>query len=94
MLLTVARAGFALAVLSGGLLFIARAADYLNNSLILIKFVLLAAALINVWLAHRSGGWQQAIHDKPVRASTRAFAALSLLLWLAVMLTGRLIGYR
>ncbi len=93
-LLAVARAGFTLAALSGGLLFIARAADYLNNPLVLIKFALIAAALINVWLTHRSSGWQQAIHDKPVLRSTRAFAALSLLLWLAVMLTGRLIGYR
>lgn len=92
--LAIARAGFFIAVASGLLLFIARAADYFNHPVFWIKLGLLGAALLNVALVHRLPGWQSALEDRPAGGSIRFFAFCSLLLWIAVLSAGRLIGYR
>ncbi len=94
MLLGTAKAGFLVALASGCLLFTARAADYLHNPFVLIKFGLLAIALLNIFFARRSGAWHRALKDLPVGTRVRISAAVSLTAWLGVMFAGRFIGYR
>lgn len=76
----VAMVGFALALLCGLLLFATQATDYAGNEWFLTKIALLVAAVANAAIALR----------RPLR---RAPAAWSLLLWPAILLTGRMIGY-
>lgn len=87
--LPVARTGFFLAVPMGLLLFTAEAGSYARNPAFQLKLALLAIALADIALFHalarRSGG-----HVTP---GLRVAAALSLVLWLAVLACGRLIAY-
>jgi hypothetical protein len=76
--------GFALAALSGVLLFASDPRVFARNPFFLAKLVLLAAAGLNAWLFHRldaatSGG--------------AALPALSLGTWVAVLICGRAIAY-
>jgi hypothetical protein len=87
-------AGSMLAVVpSGLLLFAAEAPDLADNRVFLLKLLLIGAAGLNA-LAFHAGpyrtaeGWQG---RAPPRA--RLHAALSLLLWLAVIACGRLLAY-
>jgi peptidoglycan/LPS O-acetylase OafA/YrhL len=77
-------AGLVLAALCGGLLFAVQATDYLRNPWFLAKIGLLVAALL-VAALYLSG---------ISRGMPRRVAAASLLLWLAVLICGRLIGFR
>ncbi len=72
-------AGFVLAIFCGALLFVTQASDYAVNGWFRLKALLLCAALINaaVFL------WRPA----------RMGAALSLMLWPAVLISGRMIAY-
>lgn len=80
-----AAAGVALAVTFGLLLFITQATDYINNPWFLAKMVLLVLALANIvlhpHLAELSDGRK------------RVVGLLSLALWPAVLLSGRMIAY-
>lgn len=80
MLRPFAVAGLTLAVLCGVLLFMAQASDYAGNGWFRAKMTLLAAALANA-----------AVHLR--RPPGPAGAALSLILWPAVLVCGRMIGY-
>lgn len=71
--------GLMIAVTCGVLLFITQAGDYVLNGWFRTKMALLAVALLNA-----------ALH---LRAVSRSGAALSLLLWPAILLCGRMIGY-
>ena len=76
----VAASGFAIAVVSGVLMFTTDAVKYAGSSLFLIKMALILAGLVNVaWL-------------KRQRAA-RPAALISLSVWTAVIICGRLIGY-
>jgi hypothetical protein len=80
----VAAFGLVLAVSMGFLLFAVRATEYAAKPAFLLKMALLALALANIALAERAlarGG------------GLRLSAALSLTLWLAVILAGRAIAY-
>lgn len=80
----IAALGLVLAVSMGFLLFAARATEYAAKPAFLLKMALLALALANIALAERAlarGG------------GLRLSAALSLALWLAVILAGRAIAY-
>ncbi|ROU04399.1 hypothetical protein EAT49_01730 [Histidinibacterium lentulum] len=80
-----AAGGLVLALLFGVALFATQATDYIGNTAFRIKMGLLAAALINL-----------ALHARLSRlgiARMRAAALLSLLLWPAILLSGRLIAY-
>jgi hypothetical protein len=89
--LPVARAGFALAVPMGLLLFATEATAYVGNPAFLAKLALVGLALANVaWFharlaAARRGG--------AGAASLRLGAGLSLALWVGALLAGRLIAY-
>lgn len=88
-----AAAGVLLAVAAGLLLFSVQPRDYLANPAFRIKLALLALALANVALIHRSRAWQAALAGAPVAPGLRAAAGLSALSWLAVLGAGRVIGF-
>ncbi|MCE7897522.1 MAG: hypothetical protein DYH19_12235 [Gammaproteobacteria bacterium PRO8] len=93
LLLPLARGGFVLAVVMGFLLFSADAAHVIGNPAFQAKLLLIAAALVNILVAHlgpwrRLAFWQA---DAPAGAKATAFA--SLLLWLGAVVAGRLIAY-
>jgi hypothetical protein len=84
-----AAVGLALAIATGLLLFSVKPAEYLANHAFRWKLALLAVALINVAIQHRvtvTRGWR-------VVPATRIFAALSMFLWLSVLVAGRWIGF-
>jgi hypothetical protein len=72
-------AGLVLAAGCGAMLFAAQAGDYTGNFWFRAKIALLAVALVNAL-------WH-------MRRTTRAAAALSLVLWPCVLIAGRMIGY-
>jgi len=87
-LLPVAIGGLALAIAAGLLLFATDARAYAASPLFQAKMVLLALAIGNaLWL--RTFDWQG---RQPSRRVALA-GALSILLWLSVIILGRLIGY-
>jgi hypothetical protein len=86
---------FAVAALSGGLLFSSKAMDYAHNFYFQGKMILLVLAGLNMALFHSFTGrnaerWGAAA--QPPRAAATA-GALSLLLWVCVVAFGRWIGF-
>ena len=96
MLLPVALAGLLLAVSTGALLFSVRATEYAVTPLFWLKFALIAGAIANALLLRLSLAW--AAHAQSGIAGTtprlQLAGALSIGLWLAVIVAGRMIGYR
>jgi hypothetical protein len=87
--------GFLLVVPSGLLMFSAHAADLYASPVFRVKLAVIGLALANVLLFHlrpfRSiASWDVRV---PVPASARAAGALSLGLWLVVIVCGRLLAY-
>jgi len=88
-------AAFALAVITGVMMFAANANTYYGNTAFRIKLLALAAAGVNMALFHfgafRSvAQWDQ--HQVSPRAA-RVAAALSILLWVGVIFVARWIGF-
>jgi len=83
-------AGFGLAALFGGLLFVVNAGDYAISVFFQAKMGMLALGLANA-MAFRAVHPAQATGD-PGRGQ-RAIGAASLVIWLSVIVLGRLIGY-
>jgi hypothetical protein len=86
---------FAVAVVSGGLMFISNATKYLGNGYFVAKMILIAVAGLNMVVFHAIGAkdmpkWETSAR-LPLRA--RAAGALSILLWIAVVACGRWIGF-
>ena len=89
LLLPVAIFGLALAAATGLLLFATDARAYAASWLFRAKLILIAAALLNA-LALRRIDWRR----ESTRRRRVAWAGIaSLLLWLAVIVVGRLMGY-
>ena len=86
--LSIAVAGFVVAAASGLLMFASQPGDLLANRAFTIKMALVACAGINAALFHARDGLRKL--DRWARAQT----ALSLGLWIAVMICGRWIVYR
>ena len=87
-------AAFALAALSGGLLFTSSALKYVNNLPFRFKMALLLLAGVNMLVFHRLtsrsiAGWDRSV--PPTQA--RVAGGLSLLLWFGVISLGRWIGF-
>lgn len=81
--------GFALAVPTGAMLFATRATEYVESWLFLAKMgVIVLAGSHALWLARRAG-------HRPglIRPGIRLGAVISIILWLGVLLLGRLVGY-
>src|SRR3546814_6508693 len=92
----VAAAGLALAVTAGLLLFAVSATKYATTPVFLVKLALLAAAVVNAVLLRRHPDWVLArvpgLAAEP-GPRLKAAAALSLVLWLGVILCGRFLAY-
>jgi hypothetical protein len=86
--LSIAIVGFMCAAASGLLMFASQPADLLANQAFTIKMGLVACAGVNAAVFHARHGLQRL--DTWARTQT----ALSLGLWLAVMICGRWIAYR
>lgn len=85
--------GVALALLTGLWLFTVNAAAYLDNTAFLYKLGLLGLALANVAWQHLSPGLRRAYAGDAVSPGVKLRALLSVLLWLAVLVAGRWIGF-
>ena len=87
--------GFVVMVISGTLLFIAIPLRTYQNIFFRVKMVMLMLAGLNVWIFHsgvyrRVATWDVA--SSPPRAA-RIAGALSLVLWVCIVLSGRMIAY-
>ena len=85
--LSVSVFGFGAAAVSGLLLFAADAADLLLNPAFRLKMLLLMLAGTNAAVFHAFGG----LNAHGIQA--RLQAGLSLLIWLAIIVCGRMIAY-
>ncbi len=90
-LIEVAVVGFSIAAFTGALLFSVQAQKYAANPAFLIKLALLGAAGLNVALLHRTIG-REFVAPRPSKAAQIA-GAVSLLLWLAIIFSGRWIAF-
>ena len=92
-LVQVAKLGAGLAITTGAVLFSVRPADYVDNPAFLAKMVLLTLAIANAIVLQRSGAWRDAVATNANAARLRLQAAASIMLWLAVLVAGRWIGF-
>jgi hypothetical protein len=86
---------FALTALTGALMFTTNAAVYYHNFFFRTKMVLLALAGLNMLVFELTAGrtihrWDKAPAAPPVG---KAVAAVSIVLWIAVIFMGRIIGF-
>ena len=86
---------FAVAVVSGLLMFISNAAKYLGNGYFVAKLCLIAAAGLNMLVFHFISARNQSRWDTQARPprSVRLAGGISMLLWIAVVACGRWIGF-
>jgi len=89
-------AAFAVTVVTGSLMFMTNAAVYYGNAYFRAKMVLLVLAGVNVLVFELTAGrtvhrWDRAPSAPPPVA--RTIAALSLAIWVGVIVTGRIIGF-
>ncbi|MFL1405871.1 DUF6644 family protein [Marinobacter sp. M1N3S26] len=88
--------GLGLAVVCGALLFATAAVDYAGSTLFQAKMVLVLLGVLNALILGRVLK-RQGIQNLPMEArmpsSVRAGAALSLIVWISVLILGRLLGY-
>jgi hypothetical protein len=94
--LSLACAGFALAVVSGTALIATNATEYRGNPFLAIKLTAIALGLLNAGVAQFLPAWRER-HAEPLppgrRAALAAVGGTSLLCWLAAVAAGRMIGY-
>jgi hypothetical protein len=88
-------AGFVIMVISGSLLFSAIPLRSYQNIFFRVKMVMLALAGVNVWIFHsnvyrRVEAWDRDV-SPPIGA--RIAGALSLVLWVCIIFSGRMIAY-
>ena len=87
--------GFVIMVLSGTLLFSAIPLRSYQNIFFRAKMIMLLLAGLNVWIFH-SGVYQRVTKwdlDKITPRAARVAGALSLVLWVCIVLSGRMIAY-
>src|SRR6266404_8064805 len=93
LLLPMSRFGFLLAISMGLLLFSADAAHVARNPAFQTKLLLIAAALVNIVIAH-VGPWRHiALWPAEASGGAKVTALVSLLLWPGAVCAGRLIAY-
>lgn len=94
-LLPMAVAGFLMAIGAGAVLFSVSAVKYAGLGVFWLKLALIAGALANAAMLHRSAAWGRAVggEEHPLPLRVMAAAALSITLWIGVILCGRLIAY-
>jgi hypothetical protein len=90
---------FLLIIPSGFLMFTAHATEFIDSEVFLLKMGLILAGGVNAGVFHttvfRSADvWDsEQMRKLPPPPSVRAFAAISLLLWISVIACGRLLAY-
>lgn len=89
------RAGFAVMVLTGGLLFYATPITYYQSLFFRVKMLLLCVAAVNIWYFHGRthrgiASWN--VGGRPPRAA-RIAAIVSLVSWSGIVVAGRLVAY-
>jgi hypothetical protein len=85
---------FAVAVVSGALMFTSNAVVYFENTSFRIKMVLIVLAGLNMLVFHWTEGNSDAWHSRASVPSISKFCAIaSLILWIGVIGTGRTIGF-
>ncbi len=94
-LLRITWGAFAVAALTGTLMFMTNARVYYNNTPFRVKMVLLGLAGLNMALFHLTAGRSVARWEKAPRAPGmgRLTASLSVTLWIAIVFAGRVIGF-
>jgi hypothetical protein len=94
-LLPVAITGLVLAIVAGLLLFSIRAVEYASMTLFQVKLALVACALLNILLLHRAVQWEarQALVGAAPPLRLRMAGALSMGLWLSVIVCGRMLAF-
>ena len=85
-------AGFIITLLSGGGLAAAKATTLLVNPILLVKLVLIAAALPLMWLLDKKV-FRDPNYKETESRNGRVLAVLLIVLWTAIMTSGRLIAY-
>ncbi len=90
-----ASTGFIVNAISGVLLFTSQAVMFVNNVAFLLKigFIIAGVVLARVIEAQLRGELAAADGDVVISGSTRLIALFSLSLWLAAIITGRLVAY-
>jgi hypothetical protein len=86
---------FAIAAITGALLFSSNAVTYAHNFYFRTKMCVLLLAALNMGIFHLFGGRDIAAWDTAARppVAARAAGGISLLVWIAVVATGRWIGF-
>jgi len=94
-LLPVATAGLGLAVVAGLALFSVRAVKYAGTGLFQVKMALVACAVSNALLLKHAAQWeaQQTKTGFAPPPRLRVAGALSIVLWLSVIVSGRMIAF-
>jgi hypothetical protein len=82
---------FALAAVTGSLMFLAKPVSYVGNVFFLSKLALLLAAGMNMAAFHLLV--ERRAHQGEARVATRAFGLASLTIWIGVVALGRWIGF-
>ena len=87
--------GFALALVTGLLLFSSQPAAYFGNFAFRLKMLLLLAAALNMAVFHLLTIRGIALWDRdaPVPAAARAAGLISMLIWILIAFCGRWIGF-
>jgi hypothetical protein len=88
-----AAVGLGLATITGLWLFTVKPREYLENPAFLWKMALLALALVSIAVQHRNHHYRLALDGGDVHLSVRLVACCSAILWLAVLVAGRWIGF-
>jgi hypothetical protein len=94
-LVPVAVCGLLLAVAAGSLLFSIRAVQYAGTTLFQIKMALVACGIANALLLRRAAAWEAGLNDIGIMppARLRAAGAVSIALWLSVIVCGRFVAF-
>lgn len=92
-LAAVAKLGVGLATVTGLALFSVQPANYAGNPAFLIKLLILVLAIANAVSVDRGRAWRTAIETNEIAAVLRWQAAASSILWIAVLIAGRWIGF-
>jgi hypothetical protein len=94
-ILPVTWGAFGIAAATGLLLFVSNASKYLANGYFDAKLCLIAAAGLNMMVFHGVSAREMATwaHEEATPVSARVAGALSILIWIAVVACGRLIGF-
>lgn len=99
-LVPTAATGLALAAVSGALLFIVKPVDYAQSDLFVYKLAVIGIGLINIGWVRSNPRWAELVQTEdsilnPTEPNRklRIAGAASILIWIAVLILGRLTGY-